>query len=205
MDATRPERCVQLLISAQLDGAIDEVGSKFWEAVTGAASWVGQKLEEQAISEIRYVDRYIRTPLHARILREILYSAILPSSGPTALVIQTVGASSGFRGRNVHQNWQNDRDQSGVIQHLFANDFVLNLQVRQHNSGLRHARFLTLTWDDGSVVDINIDQGMGFLRTENHTRHDFDQSPAVQAQQVEAAQFSVRHGGANMPVYIVRQ
>ena len=205
VNSARPERCIQLLVSSQLDGAVSDVGSKFWDAVADAAPWVSSKLEEQQIAAIHYVDRYIRTPLHTKVLHEILSQLIKPGASPISLTIQTVAANSNYRGRNLHHNWQNAQDQESVVEQMFASDFNLDLQVQQHNSGLRHARFLTLLWNDQSSLDINIDQGMGFLRTVGPSNHDFSQSPVVQAREISNASVSVRHDGANMPVYIVRR
>ena len=204
VETARPEKVVQQLVSTQLNGTIADVGRKFWDALFEVSNWLNETVSAISPSQISYVDRYIRTPLHARVLYEILQALVEPSKrSAVVLEIQTVSGSSDRRPNYFHDNWSTDRDQSTVLRELFS-EFKLNLQVHRRTDALRHARFLTLKWSDGRSVEINLDQGVGFLKSTTRITHNFQLNSLSQAREIKNAKFSVLHDGGDMPVYLVR-
>jgi ATP-dependent helicase YprA (DUF1998 family) len=199
----RPDQCIQKLISTEFDGNISDVGSKFWNCLRAESSLLDELLSSGNLRKVTYVDRYIRTPLHARTLLEILNEVGNSASSPRELQleIQTVAGSSFRSPSYIHDNWQTDRDQATVLRQLF-DGFNVSLTMRQRNHELRHARFLVLEWDE-SRIEINLDQGVGFFRTDGRVPFDFTFRPHDQAIELRNASFSVRHAGSNMPIYII--
>jgi len=69
---------------------------------------------------------------------------------------------------------------------------------------LSHSRFLSIRWDNGLHVEINLDQGVGFYRTKSFKAFDFLLPPESQAQKLAALRFSVENQSASMPLYILK-
>lgn len=205
VETIKPEKVVQQRISAQFDGSIKCVGQKFWDSLFQASTWLAERVSSNSPSQISYVDRYIRTPLQSRVLFEVLQSLIEPSKRPgVKLKISTASSYSRQQPNYFHMGWQSDRDQEAVLREIFS-EFIVDVQVHPNNHSLRHARFLTLQWADGQSAEINLDQGVGFLRSTVQIRYDSSQNPQGQAQQIRNTQFSVTHEGIEMPIYIIRR
>jgi DEAD/DEAH box helicase domain-containing protein len=75
----------ELTIAAQTDGDLTTFGQRFWKVVAAQVAGLEQKLQSAHVVEVRWNDRYIRSPLIARALYEVL-RALVRSGGATGVV-----------------------------------------------------------------------------------------------------------------------
>lgn len=204
VERDRPEECTQILVGTELDGDILTVGAAFWSFLEGHSAWLRQCLEKGNPQTIEYCDRYVRCPLNARILSEVL-KRFSPGTGVRSnLVIGTTCSSQIQSGYALHHDWRDGTVQKMVLQHLFGNSFKTSVNVFDKSYQLSHARSLSLKWEDGSRVEINLDQGFGFLRTKTFKSFDLMASPETQSQKLSYLRFSVENQSTSMPVYVTK-
>ncbi|MGC9420654.1 MAG: DUF1998 domain-containing protein [Rhodovulum sp.] len=174
-------------IAKELDGPIGGFGTGFWKIV--------RKLRPQAFNSekrlisLTYNDRYLRTPLTARLLVEVIEK--MPSRSE-ATKIEIVSESAGHDGRSgylLHHGWESDALRQAVLEALLPG-VAVRLVAK---SDCAHARFIQLHFDDDSVLTIFLDQGFGAWRAMASRPLRFDQSlaPAQQARELRRMPFDI--------------
>lgn len=166
-------------ITNELDGPVGHFGTKLWKIV--------QALRPQAfaagrqITSITYSDRYLRSPLTARLLFEAV-KKLPPRSQTTE--IEIISESTGNDSRSgylLHHGWEADTLRKGALMALFPNAKVRLVA----KSNCAHARYFRLNFEDGSSVSVFLDQGLGAWRTASSRALRFDQSTTAQQQSKE--------------------
>ncbi|MBK7402424.1 MAG: hypothetical protein IPJ34_40885 [Myxococcales bacterium] len=93
----------------------------------------------------------------------------------------------------MKHDWQDARDHkdvlTSVLRSIVADASVLvSTDARQ----MAHYRELRLSWPDGKVVHISLDQGLGFLEPTSFYAHRFERAAAEQARAILGASFILR-------------
>lgn len=173
-------------IVAQLDGRVIDFGKKFWTLV--------RKLRPQAfagnrvLTKIRYQDRYLRSPLTARLLFEVWKATPNRTEKTNSLVVSEWIFGETRDCFEVIHNWSEDTTRSEVIAGLL-NGATVDLMRK---ADCPHARQLLLEFDDGQELRITLDQGFGAWRiTDRGKRFDFRAENARQVSDLRNAIFSV--------------
>jgi DEAD/DEAH box helicase domain-containing protein len=131
------------------------------------------------LAEIRYSDRYLRSPLVLLLLRSLIGAlSEFPGglSENTRLSIKTtqlerVGTD---QPRRLYHDWRDNEDRREVVKSWFGKDFA-NFQwdAEYATSELPHERKLELIWVDGAQCKIILDQGVGYWRIIQGIRSEF--------------------------------
>lgn len=204
IESERPHHCVVTPISSELDGSIDEVGEKFWKHLSGSSKYLAHCLTLGAPKSIQYTDRYLRSPISARVLWEVLRSLCQNPAGESVkLSISTMESSNYRSSRFAHENWSDSRQQKAALEQLFQS-FVTNVSIVNSRGSIGHARRLRITWSQNDVVDVMLDQGVGFLRSSRSVPYRFDLSGNDAMKQFLKTTFVVQHPADDLPVYIIK-
>ncbi|WP_181164701.1 DEAD/DEAH box helicase [Amaricoccus solimangrovi] len=175
----------------QFDGPVAGFGMAFWKAVV--------PLRPQAfagkypVARVMYSDRYLRTPLSARLLAGIL-RAMPGRNGATAVEIVTEQGSGADREppRALHHAWPEDVTRGAVLRALLPGASV---SLRPKDA-CPHARSLRLDFADSTAVTIHLDQGLGAWRTPGRpVRFNGNAEPARQAAELMRIQTDVEIQG----------
>jgi ATP-dependent helicase YprA (DUF1998 family) len=151
-----------------------------------------------ALLEIRYSDRYLRSPLCVAVTLRALAGLrdALVGKG-TRIRLMLVSSPLDIRKSQapflLFHDWQRGDDREAVIARLsqtFTFDPVVDLR------GAEHARELQIGYRDGQVAHLYLDQGFGYWQTAGRDRFDFAATPGRQAKQLEEAAPMVAGNGS---------
>lgn len=207
IELNKPQACSVVYVDGELDGLIENVGTAFWSHIVNKLPWLRSRLEQGPPRGITYSDRYLKSPLNARILYEFV-TALLSSApkGETrpSLTIETTDARNPLTPRLLYHDWQHPRFQEATLESLFSARFATEVHIRQRKE-LPHARSLRIFWHDESVTEIALDQGVGFCEVLGYAPHPFADPPQKQAEAIRRNKYRVKQSGFQMPVYVTHQ
>jgi len=206
-DAERPNLCSVFMAERQLDGPVADIGAKFWSNLFQVAPWLDEWARSGPPESIQYSDRYLVSPLSARILYEICHA--LQQGAPAGSLKPRISltAMKSYEkdlGVSLHQNWNNDRVQESVIKRLMTPLARTNPTIRLlRRDDVPHARMMKIDWNSGKSAEIILDQGVGFTRTTTVVRHDLQAAPDVQVEELKKS-FNVTQQSLRVPFYVMR-
>lgn len=197
----------EVVVRDGCNGPIGALGGSFWRIVCGAAPVLANRLQRgQQLRRIAYIDSYIRSPLAARCLYEVL---------------STLRSMSGGIGRDTHvgvtTSWEPPRERrpsrlfDGWGSEALAREVLQatlgplgQVSVELLGKKADHRRELRLEWDDGALR-VMPDKGLGFLRAAAARSLNCDLSASV-SHQVAALfrlEFRVENNESyGSPIYI---
>lgn len=188
-----PEDSVgEVRIASDLDGSAVGFGVRFWESVKSHTLPLRRQFEFGGpISEIRYVDRYLRHPLTVRLFME-LASALQPDRGKgTRLAVKSANYEGDHAwAHRINHPWPLASDRDGVGDELarlrgFEPSFLTVAPRR-----LPHARELEIVWESGRSVLLRLDHGLGYW--EGSAAFEFGASHALQGQTLSRLRLDVK-------------
>ena len=116
------------------------------------------------IVRAEYTDRYLRSPLVALLLNQIL-TAIYQQNGNQKwqnLTISTIGLGNSSKLANeIRHDWQDDRIRKQVMEDFYQ-PLAENVQFNIAIDSVSHARILQLYHQSGAITQIVFDQGFGY-------------------------------------------
>ncbi len=171
---------LELKIGQELNVASLFFGEKAWTFIAQQVPKVAELLNGTVmLAEVRYSDRYLRSPLVLLLLHSLIKGLSKFSGGMsvnTRLLVQTSSLErvGNEQSRRVYHNWLDGEDRRDVVNSWFGNEFA-NFQWDDEsaNSELPHERKLELIWIDGSYCKIILDQGVGYWRIMHGIRSEF--------------------------------
>lgn len=191
-----PGTLFQRVIRHQLDGTIQGFGRRFWLELEATSSELAARLKSGSpLARLRYSDRYLRSPLLARLALELVrglqrYPGVLPNGAHIQVQSATEDhVSSGRRTEFVEHDWVQSRERDHVFQLVL--DSVGGTFTAEPRASLPHARELHLEWTDTARLLIRLDEGLGFLTASPRQRHAFTLSAEAQAQRISTDTFQV--------------
>ncbi|WP_246136924.1 helicase-related protein [Myxococcus llanfairpwllgwyngyllgogerychwyrndrobwllllantysiliogogogochensis] len=204
---TVPGSLRELPIRGELDGPIHTFSQRFWDLICRKAPLLKARLEQKMpLVEVSYTDRYVRSPLTVRLVRELgralaeRHGVITPS---TQVLIRTtrLDESSNQRlGRQLEHDWMRTVDRDAVLSTLLKG-WLFQVQPDTRDR-VPHARTLSLRWADGQQARIRLDEGVGFLIPEPRRSFDFGMSTAEQARRLASETFRVERRNNPSPTYL---
>jgi DEAD/DEAH box helicase domain-containing protein len=186
-------------IKNQIDGVSTGFGKRFWKLLGQSEPLGIANLREEKVAQIRYRDRYLRSPLSIKLLVEVLDSAP-GKTAQTKVEISTVPLEcGGLLSSLASHDFSEEHLRKAVISQLLPNA-ELHLF---HRRDLSHARRLELVLSNGRTMHILLDQGFGAWKIKGIARHDFKAIPEVQAEAIRSSGYEVLMAeGDGMPVVI---
>jgi len=151
-------RSAQKDVTTELDGSIEQFGTKFWKLV--CAMHPQSFTAGRRISQVSYSDRYMRSPFTSRLLLEVWRKMPLKDSETTLSIVSERLDYGGRRAYQLHHNWEDDKLRRAVLAAMFP-----GVQLKfGAKAECPHARFFKITFADQSTLDISLDQGFGAWR-----------------------------------------
>jgi DEAD/DEAH box helicase domain-containing protein len=155
---------------------------------------------------VHYSDRYLRSPLTVLLIRELLgaladYPGGLVAGTRLAITTSQLQRNDTQESRWLHHDWRDATDRRQVSEKIFDSlgQFILYEKVYTQ---MAHARELRLSWSDGSVWTLRLDQGVGYWRACNYREpFPFEQPVGRQAEHLRLCEIDIEAGHASHPTY----
>lgn len=186
-------------LRSELNVPVGAVGRRFFEVVAARFHPLKELLAAKAaLDSIEYRDRYVRSPLTARILYELVRSLREDfglASDATSLKIRVAAPQPSNRPAptSLKHDWRDDRDHKDVLESIarrVAPD--ASVLICPDARDMPHDRELRLRWPDSKMITISLDQGIGFLEPAAFYAHRFDRAPTEQVRSIISAGFLLR-------------
>lgn len=205
-----PQSFQELRVQSELDLPVTQVGAQFWELVKAKVPSMPERLQNgPALEEVVVRDKYIRSPLVARILLEVLTALKggdggLNSSSTRVEVVTTEVRQQGSASSTMRHDWPRPEDQEEALSALFRSEMSAEIRVVPR---LEHHRNIVLKWVDGKKLEIRLDHGFGFLRMQPLQSFDFSRGISAQVTSMKDASFQVERpqqlGGSAPTIFYV--
>ena len=202
-----PGTLCAIAITTDLNGSRRHFGKRAWQRVCDAVPQLHQRLiGNQPLVAVHYSDRYLRSPLTILLLRELLgaladHPGGLVASTHVAIATSQVQRNDTQEPRWLYHDWRDTTDRRQVCAQIFdtLGQFAFNEEVYTQ---LPHARELRLTWTDGSVWTLRLDQGVGYWRTCNSREpFPFEQPVERQVERLWSCAIDIEASHPSYPTY----
>ena len=180
-----------------LRGPVGDFGTNFWAEVLAVAPGVAQRLRRGvAIREIAYEDRYVRSPLVARLVAEMFVELIRigrAATENTRFRMLSTPPHAGYarRARRVGDNWPTGHEMKNTIHQLFSAKAIPVKVTLGDRKRVKHPRECRIVWEDGTRWHYRLDQGFGFMQVVGRVVHRFGAPPEMQGRTLAAVNFDV--------------
>ena len=170
-----------VVLSQGMGGSVSSFGAGFWNEILAVAPGLAERISrDEPIREVVYQDRYVRSPLVARLVSEIFGKLVAMAdgamSGARLRIVTTAPRRSGRSRRWVEDDWTTGQEAKKTIERLFsARSMSIHLALRDIKRA-PHVRECRVVWESGSVWRCRLDHGFGFLRTAEQVPHPFSAS-----------------------------
>lgn len=164
-------------LKTELDGPAVIFGAAAAKRLQALCEKLGVWGELKAVA---YEDRYVSSPLAAKLLLDTVAALTQARSTPFVLVTRPVRPHD-RPPHDIRHDWSSDDARASVLQ-AYAQAKKLELDLRVGESP--HGRRLTLRFADGRGVRLLLDQGFGAWTSERRERHDFLARPEAQARRL---------------------
>lgn len=158
----------------QLDGPIAQFESSIWGMILPHAPQLALKLQSGArIVEIIYSDRYVLSPLVARLVVDLLHGFVAHAaanvgSETVVRVLCIAYPPKGGARTDLHKDWGycTIRDQVvlGLLEHRLSGKVGRCETFAGARGDIAHARELYVNFHDGTQWKLRLDEGLGFMR-----------------------------------------
>jgi ATP-dependent helicase YprA (DUF1998 family) len=174
-------------IKNQLDGPSTGFGKKFWKLLGDSDPLRIASLRAQGVAQVRYQDRYLKSPLNLKLLAEVM-EAIPGKTPQTKVTISTAylerAAMPGFA---VFQDFTEEQQRKDVVKQLLP-QAELQLKMKRDTA---HSRKLQIVLVDGGSMSIHLDQGFGPWKVQGSPRHDFRATPEQQGEAIRKSVYEI--------------
>lgn len=167
--------------SNEMDGAINIFGNKFWEKIKESSINLQKLIDDNVtIENIKYTDRYLRSPSTLALLYKVISSTVLNISEASLKLDSGISKYERNDQEFMKHNWENAENQEEVVENLFQ-DICENVEVNiQNEYNLPHYRKLEFVLSNNKTLSIFLDQGFSFWGLERHA-YSFDDDIEDQA------------------------
>lgn len=203
-----PAGTTELVITDQFNGASTLFGKQAWQAVCDNIPALAKQLASGApLVEVRYSDRYLRSPLMLLLLNSLLQGlgqytgGLVKATRVTVVTSQLNDNRSGYP-RLLHHDWLEDGERRQVAECLFKINLSHFEWLLKENKQLPHARELELIWADARWL-VRLDQGVGYWGIQRYVRSDFpfDQAAQEQVKFLHSRGFQIEQIDKRHPTY----
>jgi DEAD/DEAH box helicase domain-containing protein len=173
-----------LELGAALEGPVTGFGTRFWNQVLSVAPDLAARLgAKAAIREVRYSDRYLRTPFMLRLVLEVLRDlrkrAGVGANGAEVRIVTAHLEGSRHRvPKDMGENWPATAQRGTLLEQALPHVGWKGELLEMEKWRTSHARVLRIGWEDGHAWSMNLDQGFGFLQPAKSEKYEFSGDPA---------------------------
>ena len=185
------ERVKDIQIHKQLNGPLSQFGQRFWDVLFNDHEEAQSLMNNTRITGVHYTDRYLQNPVALALLGSILRPLKTKLTDGAEVTLDTLFKDKDRPGNRPFHDWMSIADFQD-----FADQWCsaalgrpVELTVFDSPRDIPHHRKLTVTFEDGQVLKIRFDQGMGYWRINFSSQwHYFDFRDDVSFQLVKMAQ-----------------
>ena len=193
---TVPSGFVQLEIGNKFDGASLSFGETAWSLMIKQVPELGVLLNDSLkIREIRYSDRYLRSPLSILLLHNLILGLFNLSVGKatTSLQIQTekLDYRNGKYPQKINHDWTDGSDRKIAVITWFGESFQEFHWEEKLKYDLPHERRLEVVWENGMLFTVILDQGVGSWKLNPYIKSEFPFQSSVEEQIIKLKKANV--------------
>lgn len=185
------ERVKDIQIHKQLNGPLSQFGQRFWDVLFNDHEEAQSLMNNTRITGVHYTDRYLQNPVALALLGSILRPLKTKLTDGAEVTLDTLFKDKDRPGNRPFHDWMSIADFQDFADQWFAAALgrPVELTVFDSPRDIPHHRKLTVTFEDGQVLKIRFDQGMGYWRVNFSSQwHYFDFRDDVSFQLVKMAQ-----------------
>lgn len=185
------ERVKDIQIHKQLNGPLSQFGQRFWDVLFNDHEEAQSLTNNTRITGVHYTDRYLQNPVALALLGSILRPLKTKLTDGAEVTLDTLFKDKDRPGNRPFHDWMSIADFQDFADQWFAAALgrPVELTVFDSPRDIPHHRKLTVTFEDGQVLKIRFDQGMGYWRINFSSQwHYFDFRDDVSFQLVKMAQ-----------------
>lgn len=185
------ERVKDIQIHKQLNGPLSQFGQRFWDVLFNDHEEAQSLMNNTRITGVHYTDRYLQNPVALALLGSILRPLKTKLTDGAEVTLDTLFKDKDRPGNRPFHDWMSIADFQDFADQWFAAALgrPVELTVFDSQRDIPHHRKLTVTFEDGQVLKIRFDQGMGYWRINFSSQwHYFDFRDDVSFQLVKMAQ-----------------
>lgn len=185
------ERVKDIQIHKQLNGPLSQFGQRFWDVLFNDHEEAQSLMNNTRITGVHYTDRYLQNPVALALLGSILRPLKTKLTDGAEVTLDTLFKDKDRPGNRPFHDWMSIADFQDFADQWFAAALgrPVELTVFDSPRDIPHHRKLTVTFEDGQVLKIRFDQGMGYSRINFSSQwHYFDFRDDVSFQLVKMAQ-----------------
>lgn len=171
LQATHQSSIVGLDLLDQLNVDLYSFGRKFWELVVESSSDFGKLCKNETITSTDYSDRYIKSASNMMLIVSWLKGLEEQVSSLGRVKIKTIISNDETKDlpMYLHHDYHNANQFERVFEKLLTDNLDLSkkeidLMIYDNSKALYHKRNLTITFESGTIFDIQLDQGLGYWR-----------------------------------------
>ncbi len=195
-------------IKKEFDGSINSFGKRAWKHLFELVPELKKRMQNnQALTGITYSDRYLRSPIVLKLLREFLQPLTEFSGGidnQTRIVIYTsqLHPNNLRECRLLFHDWRDANDRRVVLKNMIAIKSPPQI-IEKRNFEIPHARELYLTWQDQKKYKMIFDQGMGYWRVDRKfdASFPFEKMADIQSQHLLALGCDIYSSSQDYPTH----
>lgn len=185
------ERVKDIQTHKQLNGPLSQFGQRFWDVLFNDHEEAQSLMNNTRITGVHYTDRYLQNPVALALLGSILRPLKTKLTDGAEVTLDTLFKDKDRPGNRPFHDWMSIADFQDFADQWFAAALgrPVELTVFDSPRDIPHHRKLTVTFEDGQVLKIRFDQGMGYWRINFSSQwHYFDFRDDVSFQLVKMAQ-----------------
>lgn len=185
------ERVKDIQIHKQLNGPLSQFGQRFWDVLFNDHEEAQSLMNNTRITGVHYTDRYLQNPVALALLGSILRPLKTKLTDGAEVTLDTLFKDKDRPGNRPFHDWMSIADFQDFADQWFAAALGRPVELTMFDSprDIPHHRKLTVTFEDGQVLKIRFDQGMGYWRINFSSQwHYFDFRDDVSFQLVKMAQ-----------------
>lgn len=123
-------------------------------------------MKTNRITRIHYTDRYLQNPVALALLSALLKPLKTLMTKDAEVVIDTLFKNKDRPGNRPSHDWMSEADFQDFADQWFAASMgkAADITVFDYSRDIPHHRKLMVNFDNGQILKIRFDQGMGYWR-----------------------------------------
>ncbi|MEB2777481.1 DEAD/DEAH box helicase [Algoriphagus sp. D3-2-R+10] len=171
----------QVSLVQELNTKVKNFGEAFWSLVIAQLEQNGFGIADfNDLKLVEYSDRFLHTPWTVILLTSILNKIPFEKSDQLEVIISTVKSKNDHYqlNRNLIKNWYMEENGNKVelLKTILLQFENVEINLADHNSQLPHSRELTLEFENDKVLNLRLDQGVGYWKVNRLPIYPFDET-----------------------------
>jgi hypothetical protein len=170
---------IHISLVLELNTSISNFGAAFWDLVSSHLDQNRFQIKDFGkLKLIDYSDRYLLTPLTTILLAKVFSSMPFELDSDNELIISTLKSKNNYypQQRNLAKNWfvEEDENRIELIKNLLSDFGNVEVNLAEGTHQLPHSREINLEFETGKVLNLRLDQGMGYWKVNRWPFYPFD-------------------------------